>query len=89
LAADHPASSLFVAIGPVGISGTFRFPLILQRKVESALKAEAQGYILKDSAPDDLPQTIEAVYASKLLLPSELAQKPCLLRAIPRRQSRN
>jgi NarL family two-component system response regulator LiaR len=44
-------------------------------QVISALKAGAQGYILKDSAPDDLIQAIEAVYAGKLLLPSDLAQK--------------
>jgi len=30
---------------------------------------------LKDSAPDELIQAIEAVYAGKLLLPSDLAQK--------------
>jgi two-component system, NarL family, response regulator LiaR len=44
-------------------------------QVLSALKAGARGYILKDSAPDDLIQAIEAVSAGKLLLPSELAQK--------------
>jgi len=44
-------------------------------QVLSALKAGARGYILKDSAPDDLIQAIEAVYAGKLLLPSDLAQK--------------
>jgi NarL family two-component system response regulator LiaR len=44
-------------------------------QVVSALKAGAQGYILKESAPDELIQAIEAVYAGKLLLPSDLAQK--------------
>jgi NarL family two-component system response regulator LiaR len=44
-------------------------------QVLSALKAGARGYILKDSAPDDLIQAIEAVYAGKLLLPSDLAQQ--------------
>lgn len=44
-------------------------------QVISALKAGAQGYILKDSVPDDLIQAIEAVSAGKLLLPSDLAQK--------------
>jgi two-component system, NarL family, response regulator LiaR len=44
-------------------------------QVVDALKAGARGYILKDSAPDDLIQAIEAVYAGKLLLPSDLAQK--------------
>ncbi len=44
-------------------------------QVIAALKAGARGYILKDSAPDELIQAIEAVYAGKLLLPSELAQK--------------
>jgi DNA-binding NarL/FixJ family response regulator len=44
-------------------------------QVISALKAGARGYILKDSAPDELIQAIEAVYAGQLLLPSDLAQK--------------
>ncbi len=44
-------------------------------QVLSALKAGARGYIIKDSAPDELIQAIEAVYAGKLLLPSDLAQK--------------
>jgi len=44
-------------------------------QVLAALKAGARGYILKDSAPDELIQAIEAVYAGKLLLPSDLAQK--------------
>jgi two-component system, NarL family, response regulator LiaR len=44
-------------------------------QVIAALKAGARGYILKDSAPDELIQAIEAVYAGKLLLPSDLAQK--------------
>jgi NarL family two-component system response regulator LiaR len=43
--------------------------------VIAALKAGARGYILKDSAPDELIQAIEAVYAGQLLLPSDLAQK--------------
>jgi two-component system, NarL family, response regulator LiaR len=44
-------------------------------QVIAALKAGARGYIVKDSAPDELIQAIEAVYAGKLLLRSELAQK--------------
>jgi DNA-binding NarL/FixJ family response regulator len=44
-------------------------------QVIAALKAGARGYILKDSAPDELIQAIEAVYAGQLLLPSDLAQK--------------
>jgi NarL family two-component system response regulator LiaR len=44
-------------------------------QVIAALKAGARGYILKDSAPDELIQAIEAVHAGKLLLPSDLAQK--------------
>src|SRR5512139_3104815 len=44
-------------------------------QVIAALKAGARGYIMKDSAPDELIQAIEAVYAGKLLLPSDLAQK--------------
>jgi two-component system, NarL family, response regulator LiaR len=44
-------------------------------QVLSALKAGANGYILKDSTPDDLIQAIEAVFAGKLILPTELAQK--------------
>lgn len=44
-------------------------------QVFGALKAGARGYILKDSAPDDLIQAIEAVYAGQLLLPSDLAQQ--------------
>jgi two-component system, NarL family, response regulator LiaR len=44
-------------------------------QVISALKAGARGYILKDSAPDELIQAIEAVFAGQLLLPSDLAQK--------------
>jgi two-component system, NarL family, response regulator LiaR len=43
--------------------------------VLSALKAGANGYILKDSSPDDLTQAIDAVFAGKLILPSDLAQK--------------
>jgi DNA-binding NarL/FixJ family response regulator len=44
-------------------------------QVLNALKAGANGYILKDSTPDELVQAIETVYAGKLILPTELAQK--------------
>jgi two-component system, NarL family, response regulator LiaR len=44
-------------------------------QVLSALKAGANGYILKDSTPDDLIQAIETVFSGKLILPAELAQK--------------
>jgi NarL family two-component system response regulator LiaR len=43
--------------------------------VLNALKAGANGYLLKDSSPDDLVQAIETVFAGKLILPTDLAQK--------------
>jgi DNA-binding NarL/FixJ family response regulator len=44
-------------------------------QVLATLKAGARGYIVKDSAPDELIQAIKAVQAGQLLLPSDLAQK--------------
>ena len=40
--------------------------------VIEAIRAGAYGFLLKDTSPDDLVDTIRAVYADKLTLPREL-----------------
>jgi two-component system, NarL family, response regulator LiaR len=45
-----------------------------QAQVMATLKAGARGYLVKDSAPDELIQAIKAVQAGQLLLPFDLAQ---------------
>ena len=40
--------------------------------VAQAIKAGAFGFLLKDTTPDDLVQTIQSVYAKKLTIPQEL-----------------
>lgn len=40
--------------------------------VTSAIKAGAYGFLLKDTSPDELVQTIRSVYADRLTLPQEL-----------------
>lgn len=41
-------------------------------KVSEAIRAGAYGFLLKDTSPDELVQTIRAVYAGKFTLPQEL-----------------
>lgn len=41
--------------------------------VVEAIRAGAYGFLLKDTSPDELVQTIHSVYADKLTLPQELA----------------
>lgn len=41
-------------------------------KVVSALQAGAYGFLLKDTSPDELVQTIRSVYSEQLTLPREL-----------------
>ena len=43
--------------------------------LEDALQAGAQGFLLKDSPPDDLLQAIRTVYQGQLILPPHLALK--------------
>lgn len=43
-------------------------------KVSEAIKAGAYGFLLKDTSPDELVQTIYSVYANRLTLPQEIAQ---------------
>jgi NarL family two-component system response regulator LiaR len=43
--------------------------------LEDALQAGAQGFLLKDSPPDDLLQAIRTVYQGQLILPPQLALK--------------
>jgi NarL family two-component system response regulator LiaR len=43
--------------------------------LEDALQAGAQGFLLKDSPPDDLLQAIRIVYQGQLILPPQLALK--------------
>jgi two-component system, NarL family, response regulator LiaR len=43
-------------------------------KVLEAIQAGAYGFLLKDTTPDELVQTIGSVYADKLTLPQELTQ---------------
>ena len=45
-----------------------------QDKVIEAIQAGAYGFLLKDTSPDDLVQTIHSVYADKLTLPQELTE---------------
>ena len=40
--------------------------------VAKAIRAGAYGFLLKDTSPDELVQTIRSVYADKLTLPQEL-----------------
>ena len=40
--------------------------------VTKAIRAGAYGFLLKDTSPDELVQTIRSVYADKLTLPQEL-----------------
>ncbi|MGW8226468.1 MAG: response regulator [Anaerolineales bacterium] len=40
--------------------------------VTQAIRAGAYGFLLKDTSPDDLVQTIHSVYADKLTVPQEL-----------------
>ena len=40
--------------------------------VTKAIRAGAYGFLLKDTSPDELVQTIHSVYADKLTLPQEL-----------------
>ena len=40
--------------------------------VTQAIRAGAYGFLLKDTSPDELVQTIRSVYADKLTLPQEL-----------------
>jgi NarL family two-component system response regulator LiaR len=42
------------------------------QKVAEALKAGAYGFLMKDTSPDELVQTIRSVYANRLTLPHEL-----------------
>ena len=44
------------------------------KKVIEAIQAGAYGFLLKDTSPDELVQTIYSVYADKLTLPQELTQ---------------
>jgi NarL family two-component system response regulator LiaR len=44
------------------------------QKVAEAIKAGAYGFLLKDTSPDELVQTIHSVYANRLTLPQEMAQ---------------
>jgi DNA-binding NarL/FixJ family response regulator len=44
------------------------------KKVVEAIQAGAYGFLLKDTSPDELVQTIHSVYANKLTLPQELTQ---------------
>jgi DNA-binding NarL/FixJ family response regulator len=43
------------------------------KKVSEAILAGAYGFLLKDTSPDELVQTIHSVYADSLTLPQELA----------------
>jgi DNA-binding NarL/FixJ family response regulator len=49
--------------------------------VSQAIRAGAYGFLLKDTSPDELVQTIRSVYANKLTLPQELSY--VLLRGNP------
>ena len=49
--------------------------------VSQAIRAGAYGFLLKDTSPDELVQTIRSVYANKLTIPQELSQ--VLLRGVP------
>ena len=40
--------------------------------VTQAIRAGAYGFLLKDTSPDELVQTIHSVYADKLTIPQEL-----------------
>ena len=40
--------------------------------VAEAIRAGAQGFLLKDTSPDELVQTIHSVYAGNLTIPQEL-----------------
>lgn len=42
--------------------------------VKKAIKAGASGFLLKDTSPDELVQTIQSVYRNKFILPQELTQ---------------
>ena len=41
--------------------------------VPQAIRAGAYGFLLKDTSPDELVQTIRSVYANKLTIPQELS----------------
>ena len=43
--------------------------------VSTALRAGAQGYVLKDSSPDQLINAIHSVFLGNLLLPIDMARK--------------
>ncbi len=43
------------------------------KKVFDALHAGAYGYLLKDTSPDELVETIRSVYSEKLTLPKEFS----------------
>jgi two-component system, NarL family, response regulator LiaR len=42
-------------------------------KVSEAIMAGAYGFLLKDTSPDELVQTIHSVYADKFILPHQLS----------------
>jgi two-component system nitrate/nitrite response regulator NarL len=44
------------------------------KQVAEAIRAGAYGFLLKDTSPDELVQTIHSVYANRLTLPQELTQ---------------
>lgn len=53
--------------------------------VSQAILSGAYGFLLKDTSPDELVQTIRSVYANKLTIPQELSQ--ALLRGKPAGQA--
>ncbi len=44
------------------------------KQVAEAVRAGAYGFLLKDTSPDELVDTIQSVYANRLTLPLELTQ---------------
>lgn len=46
-----------------------------KEKVAAAIRAGAQGYLLKDSSPDDLFDAIRSVYRGNLFIPQALASE--------------
>ena len=53
--------------------------------VFDGIKAGAQGYLLKDSEPEDLSRAIHTVYAGNTIIAPDLAQK--MLNTYPKRRS--
>jgi len=51
-----------------------------EERVFPAIRAGAQGYLLKDIPPDDLVEAVRAVYAGKVQLHPDIARK--LMRAV-------